>query len=227
MKKRIGMMLGTLLFAGAAAAQQLPGVVGHAERELVDDDPAKAADGNYELDLSHTSVIGRVLHGNLSFYTFRFNTIEGSYTYDSANPEATKVEVTIDTASIDSNLPSFDRRLAGPDFLDAERYPVIKFVSTEIKLTDMNHGTMTGDLSFHGVTRPITFDVTFNGGGPVGRRIGMGFSATTFLMMADYGMDITLNNIVDGVSLIIETEFVSQDQETIVDEVLRFLQGRP
>ena len=46
-------------------------------------------------------------------------------------------------------------------------------------------------------------------------------------MMADYGMDITLNNIVDGVSLIIETEFVSQDQETIVDEVLRFLQGRP
>ncbi len=226
MKKHVGVMLGALLFAGVAAAQQLPGVEGHPESALVDPNPVNAAAGNYELDITHTSVIGRIYHGNLSFYTFRFNRIEGSYSYDPAHPEATAVEVIIDPTSVDSNLPGFDQRLAGPDFLDSEQYPVIKFVSSNIERTDMNHGTMTGDLSFHGVTRPITLDVTFNGGGPVGRRIGMGFSATAHLNVADYGMDITSNNIVDGVSLIIETEFVNQELETDVEQVQQ-LQSQP
>ena len=226
MKTRMGMMLGALLLAGAAAAQQLPGVVGHPENELILSDPAKVAAGNYKLDPSHTSVVGRVLHGRLSYYSFRFDKVDGSYLYDPAKPEATKVEVTIDPASIDSNLPMFDRRLKGPDFLDAEKYNVIKFVATEIKRTDMTHGTMTGSLSFHGVTKPITLSVVFNGGGPVGRRIGMGYSATALLKMPDYGMDISAHNIGDTVSLAIETEFINQDEKTDVQRV-RQLQARP
>jgi polyisoprenoid-binding protein YceI len=221
MKTRTGLMLGALVLAVPASAQPIPGVVGHLENQLIVTDPAKTAKGNYKLDLAHTSVIGRVLHGKVSYYTFRFNKIDGSYSYDPAKPEATKVEVTIDPASIDSNLPEFDKRLAGPDFLDAGKYPVIKFVSTAIQRTDMNHGTMTGDVSFHGVTKPVTLNVTYNGGGPIGRRIGMGFSATTFLKWADYGMDTGANNITDGVSLIIETEFINQDQQTDVEQVRR------
>jgi len=226
MKKHIGMMLGALLVAGAAAAQQLPGVVGHPENALILTDPAKSAAGNYKIDPTHTSVTGRVLHGKLSYYTFRFDKVDGSYVYDPAKPETTKVEITIDPASIDSNLPRFDKRLAGPDFLDAGKYPVIKFVSTEIKRTAVDHGTMTGSLSFHGVTRPITFNVAFNGGGPAGRRISMGYSATALLTMTDYGMDIAPHNIGDTVSLAIETEFINQDQQTDVARVRR-LQTQP
>jgi len=160
-----------------------------------------------------------VLHGRLAYYTFRFNKIDGTFVYDPAKPEATKVYITIDPASIDSNLPDFDRRLAGPDFLDAGKFNVIRFVSSDIKRTDLNHGTMTGNLTFHGVTKPITLNVTFNGAGPAGRRIAMGFSATTSLKMADYAMDITTNNIMDGVALSIETEFINQDIQTDVRRV--------
>jgi polyisoprenoid-binding protein YceI len=224
--RHIGIVLGALLLAGTAAAQRLEGVVGHPENELILLDPAKSAGGNYKLDPQHTSVVGRVMHGRLSFYTFRFDKVDGNYTYDPAKPEGTKVEVNIDPASIDSNLPVFDKRLRGPDFLDAEKYNAIKFVATEIKRSDMTHGTMTGSLSFHGVTKPITLNVTFNGGGPAGRRITMGYSATAMLKMPDYGMDISAHNIGDSVALTIETEFINQDVKTDVERV-RQLQTRP
>src|SRR5438270_2616837 len=146
---RLSLTLAATIIASAAAAQQLSGVVGHPENALVLTDPVKSAAGNYKMDLGHTSVTGRVLHGKTSFYTFRFDKIDGSYSYDPAKPEAVKVDVTIDPASIDSNFPRFDKRLAGPDFLDAGKYPQIHFVSTEIKRTDMTHGTMSGTLSFH------------------------------------------------------------------------------
>jgi polyisoprenoid-binding protein YceI len=221
MKLRFGAVAIAIFVAGTAAAQRLPGVVGHPENELILTDPGKSAGGVYKLDPSHTSVVGHVLHGRLSLYTFRFDKVDGNYLYDPAKPEATKVDVTIDPASIDSNLPTFDRRLKGPDFLDAEKYNTIKFVSTEIKRSDMTHGTMTGSLTFHGVTKPITLNVTFNGGGPAGRRIEMGYSATASLKMPDYGMDISANNIGDTVSLAIETEFINQDEKTDVGRVQR------
>ena len=226
MKNRIGIVLGVLVLAGSAAAQPLQGVVGHPETALVLTDPAKFAAGNYKIDPTHTTVLGRVLHGKMSYYTFRFDKFDGSYTYDPAKPEATKVNVTIDPATIDSNLPMFDQRLAGPDFLDSGKYSSLKFVSTEIKRSDVNHGTMTGNITLHGVTKPITFNVTLNGGGPVGRRIGMGFSATASLEMADFGIDIGTNNIEDRVQIIIETEFINQNQQTDVQQVQQ-LQAQP
>lgn len=226
MSLRLSTLLTALLLTGAASAQQLAGVTGHPENALILTDPAKSAAGNYKLDPTHTSVVGRVLHGKTSFYTFRFDKIEGSYTYDPARPEATTVDVTIDPASIDSNFPRFDKRLAGPDFLDADKYKTIHFVSTGIERTDVNHGTMAGMLSFHGVTKPVTLNVTFNGGGPVGRRITMGYSATATLNMPEYGMDIAPHNIGDNVALTIETEFTNQDVKTDVEQVRRLQQRR-
>src|SRR3954471_15710265 len=132
MRQSTGLML-ALLLAAPAAAQPVPGTVGHPETQLVVSDPAKVAAGTYKMDLTHTSVTGRVLHGKVSYYTFRFDKIDGSYVYDPKTPEASKVTVTIDPASIDSNVPMFDKRLAGPEFLDAGKYPEIKFVSTAIK----------------------------------------------------------------------------------------------
>ena len=90
--KRIGLVLGVLIFAGTAAAQQLEGLVGHEERELVNNDPAKALAGNYEIDQSHVAVIGRIMHGNLAWLYFRFapDKITGKYTYDPRRPEERK-----------------------------------------------------------------------------------------------------------------------------------------
>lgn len=96
MMGRIGLVLGAVAMAGAASAQQLPGVSGHLENALILTDPAKSAGGNYKMDPGHTSITGRVLHGKTSWYTFRFDKMDGSYSYDPAKPEASKVDVTID-----------------------------------------------------------------------------------------------------------------------------------
>ena len=226
--KRIGLILGALVVAGAAAAQQLPGIEGHRERELVDKDPAKAAAGTYEVDQSHVAVVGRILHGNLAYLYFRFapDKITGRYTYDPARPEATKVEVSIDANAIDFGLGRFDDRVKSAEFMDVAKYPKITFVSTQIRRTEMNKGYMTGNLTLHGVTKPITLATTFNGAGPAGRRIKMGFSSVARLNLADYGIDIGTNNVSGPVLLNIEVEFNSTDAETNVDEVRRLLGGR-
>jgi polyisoprenoid-binding protein YceI len=226
--KRIGLILGVLMFAGAASAQQLPGLVGHEERELVDKDPAKARAGKYEIDQSHVAVIGRILHGNLAYLYFRFNPdkITGSYTYDPKNPEATKVNVEIDASAIDFGLGNFDARVESPEFMDVKKYPKVTFVSTQIKRTDMNHGTMTGNLTLHGVTKPITLATTFNGAGPAGRRVKMGFSATARLNLADYKIDIGTNNVSGPVLLNIDLEFSSTGADVNAGDVLRALGAR-
>ncbi len=225
--KRIGLILGVLLVAGPVAAQQLPGVVGHEERELVNNNPANAPAGKYEVDQTHVGVIGRILHGNLAYLYFRFDPdkVTGTYTYDPKNPLATKVQVSIDANGINFGLGMFDQRIKSNEFLDVAKYPKITFASTQIKRTDMNHGTMTGNLTLHGVTKPAVLDTTFNGQGPAGKRVKMGFSATSRVKLADYGIDIGTNNVVGDVLLNIEVEFTSTAAETNVSDVVRLLGG--
>ncbi len=226
--KRIGLVLGVLVFAGAAAAQQLEGLVGHEERELVTNDPSKALKDTYEIDQSHVAVIGRILHGNLAYLYFRFDPeqITGKYAYDPARPEATRVEVAIDANAINFGLGTFEARVKSPEFMDVAKYPKINFVSTQIRRTSMNRGTMTGNLTLHGVTKPITFNTVYNGGGPAGRRVKMGFSATAQLTLADYGIDIGTNNVSGPVLLNIEVEFNSTTAQVTGEDVLRQLGGR-
>ena len=226
--KRMGLVLGVLVFAGTAAAQQLEGLVGHEERELVNNDPAKAMAGTYEIDQSHVAVVGRILHGNLAWLYFRFapDKITGKYTYDPRRPEATRVEVSIDAAAIDFGLPMFDNRVKSAEFMDVAKFPKITFVSTQIRRTDMNHGTLTGNLTLHGVTKPITMPTVFNGAGPAGRRVKMGFSSTARVKLADYGIDIGTNNVTGDVMLNIEVEFSSTTAQVSGQDVLRQLGGR-
>jgi len=226
--KRIGLVLGALLVAGTAAAQQLEGLVGHEERELVNNDPAKALAGTYEIDQSHVAVIGRIMHGNLAWLYFRFapDKITGKYTYDPRRPDATKVEVSIDANGVDFGLPTFDARVKSAEFMDVAKYPKVTFVSTQISRTDMNHGTMTGNLTLHGVTKPITMHTTFNGAGPAGRRVKMGFSSTARVKLSDYGIDIGTNNVTGDVLLNIDVEFSSTSAQVSGQDVLRQLGGR-
>ena len=226
--KRIGLILAAVLLAGTAAAQQLEGLQGHEERELVDKDPAKARAGAYEVDQSHAAVIGRILHGNLAYLYFRFNPdkITGTYTYDPKNPEATKINIAIDASAIDFGLGNFDARIESPEFLDVKKYPKVTFVSTKIQRRDMNHGTVTGNLTLHGVTKPFVMQTTFNGSGPAGRRVKMGFSSTAQLNLKDFNIDIGTNNVTGPVLLNIDIEFSSTGPDVSGADVLRALGAR-
>ena len=126
-------------------------------------DPAKAPAGTYELDKAHAGLIVKIVHMGFSGYTMRFTSLSGGFTYDPANWQATKVSITIDPRSIDTENPTFNKTVAG--FFEPDKYPAITFTGTGVA-GENGKGTVTGDLTFHGVTKPVTLDVTFNGSGP-------------------------------------------------------------
>ena len=174
-------------------------------------DPAKMPAGTYVLDPQHASLIARVSHGGFSAYTIRFRITEARYSWDPASPLTSQVEATVDPASFDSGLGKADAAMA-ERFLEVERFPTARFVSTSIQPGEGGKGTMTGDLTLHGVTRPVTFDVTWNGydSGIFGRRSG--FSARGVFKRSDFGIDSLLRPplgfVGDEVELILELEFV-------------------
>lgn len=174
-------------------------------------DPAKMPAGTYVLDPQHASLIARVSHGGFSAYTIRFRMTEARYSWDPASPQTAQVEATVDPASFDSGLGKADAAMA-ESFLKVKRFPTARFVSTSIQPREGGRGTMTGDLTLLGQTRPVTFDVTWNGydSGVFGRRSG--FSARGVIKRSDFGIDYLLRPplgfVGDEVELILELEFV-------------------
>ena len=167
--------------------------------------------GHYELDKQHASVIAKVLHLGVSLYTVRFDNFDASFDYDPGHPESAKVEASVDPTSLDVNA-DYGRKFA-EEFLKASQFPKITFVSTQIQRGAGNAGTMTGDMTFMGVTKPVTFDVTFVGTGheplplPLGRQAA-GFSATTRIKRSDFGSTYLDDYVGDEVAIQVEGEFV-------------------
>ena len=189
----------TLAVAAGAAVAQTPSDV-----------PA----GTYKLDPTHASVTWRVKHLGLSNYTARFAKIDAVLTYDPKDPTKSRVTATIDPASVktDLNAPKdFDAELRDdPRFFKVAKFPEIKFSTTKVEKTGETTGRMTGDLTFMGVTKPITLDVAFNGSfkeHPMSKKPALGFSATGVVKRSEFGLDALVPFISDEVSLSIETEF--------------------
>jgi polyisoprenoid-binding protein YceI len=169
-------------------------------------DPAQAPAGNWTLDKRHASLTMKVVHFGTSHYTFRFaqGAVDGAYAYDPAKPLDTKVSITIDAAAVDTGLPDFNKEIGtDPKFFNAGQYPKITFVSTKVE-----PGKLIGDLTFRGVTKPVTLDVEYNGYAktPFGSQI-MGFSATGKIKRSDFGFTHLVPMVSDDVDLLIEAEF--------------------
>lgn len=192
------------LIIGVVAALGLPAMALAAP----DPNPAAAPAGHYVLDSGHASVIAKVLHLGLSHYTMRITKLAGSYDYDPANPADSKIAVTLDARSLDAGNFLVSKTF-GVQFLDSLLHPTIRFTSTAIDTVDADHGRMTGDLTFRGVTRPVTLDVTYNGydSSLVGGQ-RMGFSAQTSIKRSDFGSTLLLSEVGDQVGIDIEAEFV-------------------
>lgn len=150
-----------------------------------------AAASDYVIDTEggHAFIQFRISHLGYSWLTGRFNRFSGEFSYDEADPQSAWVEVDIDPASIDSNHAERDRHLRDEDFLDVERYPGARFVSTAYRETGEGKGVLVGELTLRGVTRPIEIDVRQVGSGsdPWGG-YRMGFEGTTRITLADFGI---------------------------------------
>jgi polyisoprenoid-binding protein YceI len=199
MNRRILIALGAVaLAAGPLAVSAAPNT-----------DPAALPAGTYVLDKTHASVTGQVSHFGFSAYTFRFDTIDATFTYDPKAPEASKLQVTIDANSLNTGFQKADDAFPN-EFLAADKAPKITFVSSAIKRTG-SKGTVTGDLTLGGVTKPVTLDVTYNGfGATMGPANRAGFSATGVVKRSEFGLTKYAPAIGDDVKLAIEVEFTKQ-----------------
>lgn len=172
---------------------------------------SQAPSGNYRLDPTHASVTWSLSHAGLSNYTARFDSISGALNFDAASPETSSVDIRIDPKSVSTGLEKFDEELATSGrYFDSEAYPDIRFVSTGITVTSETTGTITGDLTLKGVTKPLTLNTVFNGAGKSFGNPGktLGFSATGKFNRSDFNMGhLVAFGIGDEVTLRIETEF--------------------
>lgn len=154
--------------------------------------PAAAADYVFDTDGAHAFVQFRVKHLGYSWLYGRFNTFDGRFSYDEADPAATTVEATVDMTSLDSNHAERDKHIRGGDFLNVSKFGTATFKSTAYKKTGENTGELTGDLTFYGNTQPISIAVEHIGGGPDpwgGHR--QGFEGRAVIKPADFGLDLT------------------------------------
>jgi polyisoprenoid-binding protein YceI len=168
--------------------------------------PGFAGTTAWEVDPAHTSVQFAVRHLMISNVRGEFRTVAGSFTHDADDATRSTLVATIDPASLDTREPKRDDHLRSPDFLDVARYPTMTFRSTRIEPAGERRWRVTGDLTLHGVTRPIVLDVS----GPTAEirdpfgKIRAGAQATTTINRKDFG--ITWNKALDGGGVLVGEE---------------------
>lgn len=160
---------------------------------------------------AHASIKFRVQHLGYSWLYGRFNEFSGNFSYDEKQPENASVEVTIKTSSVDSNHAERDKHLRSDDFLNVDKYPEAKFVSTGYTQGKDGNGVLKGKLTLNGVTKPLEIDVEFIGAGKDpwgGYRVG--FEGTTRFAMADFGIVKDLGPKSKDVEMILSVEGIKQ-----------------
>ncbi len=160
----------------------------------------------YTVDPAHTFVSFRIHHLGFSILQARFDKVSGDMTYDAEDPGKSSIRVQVETASIDTNHEKRDEHLRSAEFLDVQKYPEATFVSTKFE-PHGDTGVLTGNLTLHGVTRPVTVETRFIGAGkdPWGgyRR---GYTGTMHLKRSDFGMHHNLGPLGDEVELVLTVE---------------------
>jgi polyisoprenoid-binding protein YceI len=185
------MMLRVAVAAAVALASLVPSAV-------------RAAD-TYEIDPAHTSVQFSIRHMMISNVRGEFTKLTGKATGDVANPTAAAVEATIDATSIDTRNEKRDEHLRSPDFLDTAKFPSMTFKSTKVEKAG-DGWKLHGDLTLHGVTKPVVLDVT-NVTPPTKDPWGntrIGAQATTKINRQDFG--IVFNKTLDGGGVLVGDE---------------------
>jgi polyisoprenoid-binding protein YceI len=165
--------------------------------------------GNYSVDKSHTRVLFKVDHLGLSTYVGRFNDFDATLSFDPNNIEASRLEATVDTRSLDLNNEKLEYRLAGPTWLNSENYPEAVFTTVSASPIDAANIKFIGNLTLRGKSNPVEMLVTFNGGADnlLSGHYTIGFSATGGFKRSDFGIDSYTSIVGDTIMLEVYTEF--------------------
>lgn len=164
----------------------------------------------YTIDPRHAQIIFGIQHMGLSTFYGRFGHVTGTLTFDPEQPSKSTLNAQIDMTNLSTHVEALDKELSGGVF-HADKFPTATFVSTGIVKSGANTGTVTGDLTIAGVTKPVTLNVTFNGGrnSPLPLQpYRIGFDASGIIKRSDFGLTKMMwsGMVADDVSLRIECE---------------------
>ena len=170
---------------------------------------AQAAEYVIDTKGAHASINFRIKHLGFSWLTGRFDKFAGTFAFDDKNPEASKVKVEIDTASVNSNHGERDKHLRSADFLETDKFPTATFESTSVKLSGDGKAEIAGKFTMRGITKDIIINAERIGGGndPWGG-YREGFTGTTKLVLSDYAIKKDLGPAAKEVELTLEVEGV-------------------
>ncbi len=161
--------------------------------------PALAETETYRIDAEHTNIGFKIRHF-FAKVQGRFNTFEGQIVLDRENlTKGSSVEITIDTASIDTNDTSRDKHLRSGDFFNAENHPKMTFKSKKVRSAGKNKLKVEGDLTIRGITKPVTLEVDVLGFGK-GYGFRGGFEVRTTIDRHEF--NVSWNDIVEGTGVL-------------------------
>jgi polyisoprenoid-binding protein YceI len=191
--------LAAVVAAGAAMAQP----------PAPNRDPAQVQPGAYKVEPAHTRILFSVSHMGFTDYFGQFNGASGKLELNPANPAASSVSVSIPTDSVDANNSVLTGELKSPEWFDAAKFPTITFTSTKVTPTGKDTARIDGDLTFHGVTRPVSLEAKFNASGPnpLNKKYTVGFNAKGQLKRSEFGQKTYVPLIGDEVTLTISAAF--------------------
>ncbi len=169
------------------------------------------AAGSYEIDGVHSQAIFRILHLGVSYQYGRFNKISGALTIDGADPTKNSVSIEVAADSVFTANKKRDTHLKSPDFFDAKQFPTIIFKSTKVEAAGGDKYNVSGDLSMHGVTKPITIALDYVGFGkdPWGG-FRVGFEGKASIKRSDFGITFMPEGLGDEVELTLAIEAIKK-----------------
>ena len=175
----------------------------------VSHDPAAVQEGAYSVEPAHTRVLFSVSHLGFTTWYGEFTKVSGALNLVPKSVAKSTLEVHIATDSISTNNAKVDGELKGAQWFDAAQFPEIVFKADKIAATGKDTGIVTGTLTLHGVTKPVTLAVKFNGAGvnPLDKKYTAGFEVSGKIKRSDFGVKTYVPLVGDDVDLIISAGF--------------------
>jgi polyisoprenoid-binding protein YceI len=172
----------------------------------------KIEPGVYAVDPYHTQVTFAVSHMGFTEFRGRLSNASGTLQLDAEHPAGSSFEVTIPTDSVNTPVDKLTEELKGDQWLDAKANPQITFKAKSVMVTGPQTAKVTGDLTLHGVTKPLTLEAKLNGGGinPLDKKFTVGFELAGKVKRSDFGVKTYLPLIGDEVDLTISAAFEKQ-----------------
>ena len=172
-------------------------------------DPAAVQSGSYVIDPNHTQVGFSVLHMGFTHYDGRLTKVAGTLDLSAKTPAQSTLEVTVPVETVSTTSAKLDDELKSKDWLDAASFPTMTFKSKSVAVSGKGQATITGDLTLHGVTKPVTLVAHFVGSGvnPLSKKYTVGFDVTGDIKRSDFGVKTYVPLISDAVHLTINGAF--------------------